>query len=271
MQDSQGLHSFTHVYARYTGDMKASRTPHAKVKAAVRQSTGATRSEALREAIEERIATGAFAPGMHLDETELAQKFGVSRTPLREALIQLASTGLVSIRPRRGAVVTDVTPQRLLEMFEVMAELEAMCGRLAARRMSEEEHALLREAHRACEAACLACDPDDYYHKNERFHHVIYAGAHSGFLFEQATALHRRLRPYRRLQLRVRNRLGASFNEHAQIVEALLQGHPDLAAERLRGHILVQGERFADLLASLATLRVAQGARATATPAAQAP
>ena len=68
-------------------------------------------------------------------------------------------------------------------------------------------------------------------------------------------ALQRRLRPYRRLQLRVRNRMSSSFSEHTQIVEALLQGDSDLAPERLRQHILVQGERFADLLASLASLR----------------
>src|SRR5437867_1340355 len=220
-----------------------------------RQVRSTTRAESLREAIEDKIATGAFPPGMHLDESELAQTFGVSRTPLREALIQLSSMGIVLVRPRRGAVVADVTPQRLLEMFEVMAELEAMCARLAARRMSEADQQELLKAHRACEAACLAADPDDYYHKNEHFHHVIYGAAHSGFLVEQAMALQRRLRPYRRLQLRVRNRMSASFNEHAQIVEALLQGDPNLAAERLRHHILVQGERFADLLASLASLR----------------
>ncbi len=226
-----------------------------KSKSGMRKAKSGTRAETLREAIEDNIATGAFPPGMHLDENELAQKFGVSRTPLREALIQLSSMGIVSVRPRRGAVVADVTPQRLLEMFEVMAELEVMCGRLAARRMSDGEHEELLKAHRACEAACLAGDPDDYYHKNEHFHQVIYAAAHSGFLVEQATVLQRRLRPYRRLQLRVRNRMSASFNEHAQIVEALLQGDPNLAAERLRHHILVQGERFADLLASLASLR----------------
>src|SRR5205085_9812922 len=122
-----------------------------------------TRSEKRREAIEENIATGAFPPGMHLDETELAQKFGVSRTPLREALIQLSSMGIVALRPRRGAVVAEVTPQRLLEMFEVMAELEAMCARLAARRMSDADQQELLAAHRACEAACIAADPDDYY------------------------------------------------------------------------------------------------------------
>jgi len=213
----------------------------------------ATRAESLREAIEEDIATGAFPPGTHLDETELAQRFGVSRTPLREALIQLSSVGIIALRPRRGAVVAEVTPQRLLEMFEVMAELEAMCARLAARRMTDEDHAALEKAHKACKAAWQAGDSDAYYHENEFFHHAIYAGSHSGFLMEQTLAMRRRLRPYRRLQLRVRNRVANSFQEHSGIVEALLAGNAELASERLRAHILVQGERFTDLLASLAT------------------
>src|ERR1041385_2573175 len=231
-------------------------------KRATRRARVGTRTEALREAIEDKIATGAFPPGLRLDEAELTQKFGVSRTPLREALIQLSSMGIVSIRPRRGAGVADVTPQRLLEMFEVMGELEAMCARLPARRMLPADQEELLAAHRACEAACLAADPDDYYHKNERFHHAIYRASQSGFLAEQAAALQRRLRPYRRLQLRVRNRMSASFNEHTQVVDALLRGDSDAAAEALRRHILVQGERFADLLACLANLRAGQEASA---------
>jgi DNA-binding GntR family transcriptional regulator len=110
------------------------------------------RSHFLRDAIEDLIATGDLHPGDHLDETELATRFGVSRTPIREALIQLASMGLVMIRPRRGAVVAEVAPEQLVEMFEVMAELEAMCGRLAARRMSSDDQAVLQSAHNACPA-----------------------------------------------------------------------------------------------------------------------
>src|SRR5437016_10839463 len=91
-----------------------------------------TRSGELRERIEEKIATGELRPGSRLDENELAAEFDVSRTPIREALIQLASVGIVQIRPRRGAIVPELSPHRLVEMFEVMAELEAMCGRLAA-------------------------------------------------------------------------------------------------------------------------------------------
>src|SRR5207237_5339650 len=99
-----------------------------------------TRSGELREILEEEIATGRLPPGTRLDETELSERFKVSRTPIREALIQLASIGIVEARPRRGAIIPQLTPQRLVEMFEVMAELESMCGRLAARRMSGLDH-----------------------------------------------------------------------------------------------------------------------------------
>jgi len=219
------------------------------------------RSEQLRETIEERIATGVYPPGMRLDETELGKEFGVSRTPIREALIQLASGGLIDMRPRRGAIVTEIGPQQLLEMFEVMAELEAMCARLAARRITEGEQQALLEAHHACEEARDRNDPDDYYRRNERFHFAIFAASHNRFLLEQTAALHRRLRPYRRLQLRVRDRLRTSYAEHAAIVEAIIAGNGELAAERLRPHVLVQGERFADLIASLSMLRAGSGSR----------
>jgi len=212
------------------------------------------RSYLLRDAIEDLIATGQFSPGDPLDETELAKRFNVSRTPIREALIQLASMGLVMVRPRRGAIVATAAPEQLVEMFDVMAELEAMCGRLAARRMSAADHDTLKSAHEACREACAAGDADDYYYKNEQFHDTIYAGSHNNFLAEQARALHRRLRPYRRLQLRVRNRLPTSFEEHDQVVNAILAGDGELTANLLRQHVLVQGQRFADLIASLSQL-----------------
>jgi len=214
-----------------------------------------TRSERVRELIEEGIATGEFPPGMRLDETELSQRFDVSRTPLREALFLLASAGIVVMQPRRGTIVAEITAHRLVEMFEVMGELEAMSGRLAARRMSALDHQRLLEAHRACERASKMMDPDAYYYENERFHNLIYEASHNDFLTEQASALHRRLRPYRRLQLRVRDRLPTSFHEHEGIVGSIIAGDADLAAQRLREHVVVQGQRFADLIASLADLR----------------
>lgn len=212
------------------------------------------RSEQLGEEIEERIVTGVYPPGTRLDEQELADAFGVSRTPVREALIQLASAGLVEIRPRRGAVVPEMTAERVCEMFEVMAELEAMCGRLAARRILPAEQARLYEAHRSCEEARNENKPDLYYQRNEVLHRCIYEASHNAFLAEQATALHRRLRPYRRLQLRVRDRMNTSFSEHAAILEAIAGGNSELAADTLRSHVIVQGQRFTDLIATLRQL-----------------
>lgn len=211
-------------------------------------------SERLREVIEEEIATGTLVPGNRLDEVELANRFGVSRTPIREALSLLLGEGLIENLPRRGVVVAQISPHRLVEMFEVMAELEAMCARLAVRRMSDEELDALQAAHESCRGAALANDSDAYFYANEKFHFAIYAGSHNTFLFEQASALQRKLRPYRRLQLRVRNRVQRSFEEHQEIVDALRSGDADKVVTSMRNHVVVQGERFADLLASVSKL-----------------
>jgi DNA-binding GntR family transcriptional regulator len=216
------------------------------------------RSEQLREAIEEQIAVGAYAPGQRLDEAQLAARFGASRTPLREALIQLAASGLIEIRPRRGAVVRALEPQRLFEMFEVMAELESMCARLAARRITPEQLAELREAHECCASLSRdGFDLDAYYRANQRFHFTLYAASQNRFLAEEAENLHRKLEVYRRLQLRVRDRLASSFQEHQAVLAALELGDPEAAAHALRAHVAIQGERFTDLLASLALLNAA--------------
>ena len=211
-------------------------------------------SENLREAIEEEIATGKLRPGTHLDELELANRFGVSRTPIREALILLQSEGLVDNRLRKGSVVVQVSPARLMEMFEVMAELEAMCARLAVRRSTPLDMAALEVAHEECRAAVLNGDTNAYFYANERFHFAMYAASHNSFLAEQSTQLQRRLRPYRRLQLRVRNRLQRSFAEHQLILDALKSGDVDGAVENVRNHVVVQGERFADLVACMEQL-----------------
>ena len=208
-------------------------------------------SEQLRDLIEERIAIGFYLPGARLDESDLAAEFGVSRTPVREALFQLEMAGLIEIRPRRGAIVKHLSPQQLYEMFEVMAELEGMCARLASRRMSTSEVLALKKAHEDCEEAKRNGDPDRYYHLNKVFHESIYRGSHNGFLTEQAMNLHKRLAPYRRLQLRVRGRMDKSLDEHALIVKAIENGDELTAADVVRSHVVVQGDRFADLVSMM--------------------
>lgn len=208
-------------------------------------------SERLREAIEEEIATGKLAPGTRLDELELAARFGVSRTPIREALSLLAGEGLVETGPRRGAIVAQASARRMVEMFEVMAELEAMCARLATRRITENEMRALEAAHELCRGAVQDKDLDAYFYANEGFHKAVYAASHNAFLCEQAEALQRRLRPYRRLQLRVRHRLQRSFAEHQAIIDAMRAGNVELSVTSMRDHVVVQGERFSDLLAGM--------------------
>jgi DNA-binding GntR family transcriptional regulator len=208
-------------------------------------------SSQLRAAIETEILTGAIAPEARLDETALARRFGVSRTPIREALQGLAAAGLITIRPRRGATVNAPDFRRLIEMFDLMAEMEALCARQAARRLLPAHRADIVGTLDACRAAAEHGDTDAYYYENERFHQAIYAASQNGFVAEQARALQKRLSSYRRLQLRVRNRMMSSFAEHEAIVAAILAGDEELAAQRLRGHVVVQGERFGDLLAGL--------------------
>jgi DNA-binding GntR family transcriptional regulator len=205
-------------------------------------------SDKLLETIEERIVTGEYPAGTRLDEVELAEAFGVSRTPIREALIQLSVMNMIEKRPRKGWVVTEVSPARLCEMFEVMAELEAMCGRLAARRASLFQQQLIKAAHEACRNAK---DPDTYFRLNEEFHLAIYEASQNAFLIEEVRALARRVRPYRRLQLRFRERLKTSFMEHEEIVSAILAGDSTRTEERLRSHVIIQGQRFTDLVESM--------------------
>jgi len=205
----------------------------------------------LKQAIEDAVIAGEFLPGDRLDEISLAERFGVSRTPVREALLQLGAEGFIDVRPRRGAIVTVLSPPQLFEMFETMAEIESACGRLAARRLTPEADAAMKAAHLACEKAALDGDSEQYYAVNRLFHEAIYRASRNGFLADQALALHKRLSAYRRVQLRARNRLLQSFQEHAEILAAIRAGNEQVAADCLHSHVLVQGERFSDMMLSL--------------------
>lgn len=204
----------------------------------------------VREALEQMIVTGAYADGERLDEIRLAERFHVSRTPLREAFQMLAASGLVELLPRRGAFVRHPAFPEMIEMFEVMAELEALCGRLAARRVTSDVLEQIRATVIACEAAAHAGDSDGYYRENEHFHQLIYSASGNDFLAAEARRLHKRLQPFRRMQLRVRGRMIQSLAEHRQILTALETGDSPTAEATLRDHVAVQGARFNDLMAS---------------------
>jgi len=211
-----------------------------------------TRAEVLRKGLEEDIFCGRLKPGDRLDEVSLAERFDVSRTPVREALHQLSASGLVEVRPRQGAVVAQITLRRLIEIFDVMAELEGMCARLAARRMTTEEREALKGAHATCaDAVHSGLEVDAYYEANWRFHDLIYAGSHNSVLEETTAALRLRATPYRRHQLRSPGRMAESLREHDIVLQAILAGDSTHADSAMRDHVSIQGDLFADLLSTL--------------------
>jgi len=205
----------------------------------------------LRDALEDDIVNGKLKPGDRLEEAALAERFNVSRTPVREAFQYLVGSGLVETVPKKGSYVANIGLPQLIEMFEVMAELEGMCARLAARRITDPQAKELQSLLDACARAKERGDPDAYYYENEHFHDCIYRASHNSFLAQQARQLQTRLKPYRRLQLRVRNRPSKSLEEHRQIVDAILAGDESRAEACIKDHVKIQGERFTDFVASV--------------------
>ena len=203
-----------------------------------------TLADELRLALADDIVRGVLVPGAALDETELARRFGVSRTPVREAIRQLAASGLVEVRPHRGAVVARPSEERLLGMFEAMAELESLCAGLAAERMSPAERGALETVHEELRALIQGGDPQRYHEVNEAFHAAIYAGTHNAYLAEMTHATRSRVQPFRRAQFRNLGRLAKSHLEHDNVVLAILRGDRSGAAGAMRLHIMKVREEY---------------------------
>lgn len=192
----------------------------------------------IRNALTDEIASGELPPGTALDEQQLAARFGASRTPVREALRQLAVSGLIDARPRRGVIVARTTPERVMDMFEAMAEIEAMCVRLATYRMTPLERARVIELHNASEKMAAAGDFDGYDAFNREFHETLYRATHNEFVAEQAIGIRAKLEAFRRMQLREGDRIHRSRDEHDGVIQAMAEGDGDKAAQRMRAHML---------------------------------
>lgn len=209
-----------------------------------------TRSEQIRQDLTSQILGGKRLPGSALDEQELAASYGVSRTPVREALRLLAAGGLVAHRPNRGAEVAAPSIADLRDMFQVMADLEGLCAGHASRAMSPADRAALASAHEAMGEIVRAGDSVAYAQANEKLHALIYAGSHNSYLVEITLQTRARLRPYRRAQFSTLGRLAASHAEHEAIVQAILRGDRLAAQRHMVEHILVVRDAF---------LRLAEG------------
>lgn len=213
----------------------------------------------IRDALIERIMRGQFAQGERLNEQRLAQEFSVSRTPLREALQLLSGSGLVRLEHRRGAFVHFPSLEEMIAMFEFMADVEALCGRYAARRIDPPGLDRLTETLGACERAAAAGDIDAYYDANRDFHRTIYAASGNPFLADEAERLLNRLAPFRRTQLKAPGRIQQSLAEHRAIRDAIEARDGDRAAALLHPHVALQGGRFNDLVLSYRRVRQGHG------------
>ena len=208
-----------------------------------------TRAKGLRDLLADEIVNGLLAPGAPLEEVELARRFGVSRTPVREAIRDLAASGLVEVRPHRSAIVSLPSLQKVYGMFEMLAELEALCAQFAAARMTNIERRRLTELHEHLSALVRDGDPERYHHGNEEFHALIYAGSHNDYLEEMTLTTRTRISPFSQAQFRTLGRLALSHAEHERVVTAIMRGDQPLAMSEMRAHIAtveVAYERFAE-------------------------
>lgn len=217
-------------------------------------------SETLRRKLEGEIGSGRLRPGDTIDEKSLAERFNVSRTPAREAIMQLAASGLVEIRPRHGAVVLGLSAEQAIAMMETLAILESEIAALAAERMTPDEVAALQTLYADSEGVAADLDSDAYGKLNTAFHATIYAGARNAYLSQMIRDTRRKMAFYQSSSVYKKSRVGRSWEEHGAVVAAISRGDPEATRAAMRDHILSGGRVYADVVAAL---QPASGAQST--------
>jgi DNA-binding GntR family transcriptional regulator len=198
-----------------------------------------TLSDEVFHALAKAILSGEMQPGARLDEPSISRKFGVSRTPIREALRRLSGTGLVEVTPRKGGAVARIDVEQLNNMFEALAEFEGLCSRLSAVRMTTLEKKRL-EVLNANRQKRIADGDSDFAALNNEFHEAIYLGAHNPSIASVTRNFRQRLAPFRALQF-VPGRTEYSFHEHDEIVRAIASSDAERACGVMRDHVIGTG------------------------------
>lgn len=214
----------------------------------------AGQTETLIETLMTWIDTGRLNPGDVLDESALVAEFGVSRTPVREAILQLEAVGLIRRNPRKGATLFRPTLEEFLAILEVHAKLEGQAAGLAARRLSVSGAARLEAIVAACEDHAATKgdgDPDSYYQLNLRFHEAVAIAAGNPFLTEMIKTNARKLLAYYRARYRYAGAIAASAADHRHIL-GLITARDAVAAEAaMQRHVQFDQITAMDLLAAL--------------------
>ena len=180
------------------------------------------------------IDAGLFKPGDRLVETDLAERFGVSRTPVREALQRLETQSLLT-RDGRSLIVASLDHTQIAELYIVRAELEGLAARLAARHATEEEQQVLLDL--AQMTLPSAASPGELVRDNRRFHKQIHLASHNRYLVQQLDLVHRSMVLMETSTLSVAGRLKIASDEHWKIAQAIAARDEEAAYNALKSHI----------------------------------
>ena len=190
--------------------------------------------EEVAELLRQRIFARELEPGSWIDELRIAEELGISRTPLREALKVLAAEGLVTMKVRRGAYVTEVSEKDLRDVYHLLALLESDAARVVAERASDEELAELQLQHAQLQAA--TGDRDHFFEINEAFHARLLALSDNKWRSQMVADLRKVMKLNRHHSLFKQGRIEQSLAEHGAVLQALVQRQPEQAATLMRAH-----------------------------------
>ncbi|MEN9904448.1 MAG: hypothetical protein RLZZ555_1013 [Pseudomonadota bacterium] len=209
------------------------------------------RANEIRAALQEEIESGHLAPGSALDERALATRFSVSRTPVREALQQLAAHGLVRIAPRQGVFVSRLSISRVRAIMETVGELEAMSAKLAARRVDDALRGELDRTLQKCQEAAIEGSTEEYAAANLAFHEVIYAGSRNSYLADLIRNARRQIHRYRLRDFVTRAQISRSLLDHQKIARAISDGDENAAGQLMLLHVPSGTTGFSEFLARI--------------------
>lgn len=205
----------------------------------------------IRQALQDEIESGRLPPGSALDERALAARFQVSRTPVREALQQLAARDLVRIAPRQGMTVARLSISQVRAMMETIGELETMCAKLAARRVDDELRARLDNALQRCQDAAIQGSSEEYRQANTVFHEVIYEGSRNPYLADLIRTARRQIYRYRLGDFVTKAQINKSMQDHLKVARAIQDGDEVAAAHQMTLHVPSGSTGFSEFLARM--------------------
>lgn len=212
-----------------------------------------TQAEIVRIGLETDILSGRLSPGSFIDETETSKRFGVSRTPVREAIFLLVQAGLIKKEARKRAIVAEFNIDDFFGLFETLAELEGLSARLAALRMTRAECFELSKIHIAAAEKLQLGEIDNYSALGRVFHSLILEGSKNSTLIKITSELAARLIPYRRFQVSLEGGLQRNQADHELILAAIKEKDPEAAYHAMRKHTLEQSDSVIDNIPALST------------------